>query len=163
MVELLLGAGANPDLQDKVYHIALNFWGSKFSQMVVFKDFTEIIPRILCLNHVHAAHVMYYRCAIQAEFYLTSTVMLLSALELAPVSKAMPILRRYLFWEHPLWIWQLSPLMLSINAFAHEKCSSSVIEIMCQWLKIHEIKDPQKCSTIQYMNTTRQLYSFKPG
>ena len=40
------------------YRIALNFRGSKFSRMVVFEDFTEIISRIHCLNHAHATHVM---------------------------------------------------------------------------------------------------------
>ena len=58
VVELLLGAGANPDLQDKVYCIALIFRGSKFLQMVVFKDFAEMISRIHCLNNVHTEHIM---------------------------------------------------------------------------------------------------------
>ena len=39
--------------------IALNFRGSKFSQMVVFEDFVKIISRIHCLNHAHTTHVMY--------------------------------------------------------------------------------------------------------
>ena len=45
------------------YHIVLNFLGSKFSQMVVFDDFVEIISQITCScryhAYVYAAHVMY--------------------------------------------------------------------------------------------------------
>ena len=31
---------------------------AKFSRMVVFEDFVEIILQILCLNDAHATHVM---------------------------------------------------------------------------------------------------------
>ena len=41
------------------YHIALNLRVSKLLQIMILKDFVEIISRIHCLNHTHCAHVMY--------------------------------------------------------------------------------------------------------
>ena len=70
------------------YCVALNFQESKFSRIVVFEDFVEIISQICCLNHTHTTHVMYMGVAYK-EFYLIRTVTP-SMLELAAVSKAMP-------------------------------------------------------------------------
>ena len=67
-------------------------YSAKFSQMVVFEDFVEIISRIRCLNHVHAAHIIIWAWHT-SKFYLIRTVTPLSALELAVVSKAMPTLK----------------------------------------------------------------------
>ena len=88
------------------YHIAPNFLASKFSWMVVFDNFVEIILRIRCLYHAHAAHEWTCIWAWHtSKFYLVHTITPLSALELAAVSKAMPTLW-YLFGECPLWIRQ---------------------------------------------------------
>ena len=66
---------------------------------------------------MHAAHVIYYGCGIQVwPVYLTRTILSYCCpLELAAVSKAMPTSK---VGESSLWIRQLSPRMLSIDALA---------------------------------------------
>ena len=62
-----------------IHNIALNFRGSKFSRIPVFKHFGEITLQIRCLNYEHAPNLIYYGYDIQAYFYLISTVTSLSA------------------------------------------------------------------------------------
>ena len=59
--------------------------------MAVHEDFVE---RNRCLN---TAHVMGMSEVYTSKFYLICTVTLLSALELAAVSKAMPVLKASLW------------------------------------------------------------------
>ena len=44
-------------IDSKGTEITVNLEGSKFSRIAIFEDFIEIILRIHCLNHAHAAHV----------------------------------------------------------------------------------------------------------
>ena len=49
-----------------IHNIALNFRGSKFSRIPVFKHFGEITLQICCLNYEHAPNLIYYGYDIQA-------------------------------------------------------------------------------------------------
>ena len=44
-------------IDSKGTEITVNLEGSKFSRIAIFENFIEIILRIHCLNHAHAAHV----------------------------------------------------------------------------------------------------------
>ena len=93
------------------YCIALNFQGSKFSQIMTFEDFVEIIH---CTRTPHTQHTMgvAYRPGLSNAH--CHTVIHLSS----QLSAKQRLLWRYLFGESSLLIWQLSPGMLSINVLA---------------------------------------------
>ena len=85
--------------EKQVCRIALNFRGSKFSQMAVCEDFVEIIsvskPCACCTcNALWAWHT--------SKFYLIRTVTPSSVLELAAVSKAMATSKVSLWGEECL-------------------------------------------------------------
>ena len=98
------------------YRVALDFQESRFSRMVVFEDFVEIISQIRCLNHLHTAHVM-YMCVAYKEFYLIRTVTP-SALKLAAVNTEMP--------SSKVSLWRASLVdfgsMLSMDVLARVTC-----------------------------------------
>ena len=91
-----------------VYHIALKFWGSKFSWIVIFEDLVEIISRIWCTCTLH----MYMLWAWHTSLAGLSTSRIRSSLQL---SAKQHLLWKCLLGDSSLQIRQLSPGMKTVS------------------------------------------------
>ena len=123
------------------YHIALNFWGSKFSQIATFENFVEIILWILL--HTHAAHVI---CCGRGCTIALPSAWARSCQQSNAYSKSISLKR------FPCGFNGLAPG----HCLAWKVCVSHIkflLKYFCkQWKisEIHEIKDPWKFCTRWY-------------